>query len=253
MIPKKIHYCWFGRNPKPKLAQKCMQSWHKYCNDYEIVEWNEDSFDLEAAPLYVKQAYEAKKWAFVTDYVRLYALYYHGGIYMDTDVEVTKPFNRFLKLKGFSGFEDEISVPTGIMAAEAGHPLIKEWLDEYDDKLFLLPDGSMNMETNVLAITHSMVRHGLKLDNTLQTVADYTFYPKDYFCPKSAADGLIYRTKNTHTIHHFAGSWMPADMKKKFRNEQIFQLIIYVPKRILKLILGKERFLKFKRLFGRGL
>ena len=96
MIPKKIHYCWFGRNPKPKLAQKCMQSWHKYCNDYEIVEWNEDSFDLEAAPLYVKQAYEAKKWAFVTDYVRLYALYYHGGIYMDTDVEVLKSFDPFL-------------------------------------------------------------------------------------------------------------------------------------------------------------
>ena len=93
MIPKIIHYCWFGRNPKPKLALKCIKSWKKYCPDYEIIEWNEDSFDIESAPLYVRQAYEAKKWAFVTDYVRLYAMTKFGGIYMDTDVEVIKPLD----------------------------------------------------------------------------------------------------------------------------------------------------------------
>ena len=252
MIPKIIHYCWFGRSPKPKLAVKCMRSWRRYCGDYKFKEWNEDTFDLSSAPSYVQDAYKAKKWAFVTDYVRLYVLYHYGGIYMDTDVEVTKPLDKFLRLKGFSGFEDEVSVPTGIMAAEKGHPLILEWLSEYDTKQFFLADGSMNLQTNVTAITNSMVKHGLRLNNTLQTVADYTLYPKDFFCVKSLQDGLIYRTKNTHTIHHFAGTWLSQEERKKLRKEQLFQIIIYVPKRILKLILGKEGFAKIKKKFGRG-
>jgi len=252
MIPKIIHYCWFGKNPKPKLALKCIQSWKRYCADYKLKEWTEDSFDLSSAPVYVQDAYNSKKWAFVTDYVRLYAMYYYGGIYMDTDVELTKHLDKFLRQKGFGGFEDDVSVLTGFMAFEKGHPLLQEWLSDYNAKQFFLPDGSMNLQTNVTAITNSMIKHGLRLDNTFQRVADYTLYPKDFFCAKSLQDGIIYRTKNTHAIHHFAGTWLSAKDRSKLKKEQIFQIIIYVPKRIIKLFLGKERFAKFKKIFGRG-
>jgi len=221
MIPKTIHYCWFGHNPKPQLVVNCMKSWKKYCSDYQLVEWNEESFDIANAPVYVQQAYDAKKWAFVTDYVRLYALYSFGGVYMDTDVEVIKKLDDFLQLKGFSGFEDTQNVPTGIMAAEKGMPLIKNWLEEYDTKQFLLPDGTLNTETNVITITRNMKDRGLQLDNTLQIISDFSFFPKEFFCPKSYSDGKIYKTKNTHTIHHFAGSWLSEEERKHHKREVI--------------------------------
>ena len=116
-IPKVILYCWFGRGEKPELAKKCIESWKKYCPDYEFKEWNEDNFDIHSNK-YVEQAYNARKFAFVTDYVRLYALYYEGGVYMDTDVEVLKPIDEFLKHKAFSSFENNNTIPTGLMASE---------------------------------------------------------------------------------------------------------------------------------------
>jgi len=141
MIPKTIHYCWFGRNPKPKLAQKCIKSWKKYCPDYEIIEWNEDNFDIASAPLYVRQAYEAKKWAFVTDYVRLSAMTKFGGVYMDTDVEVVKPLDRFLNHDAVSGYESESCIPTGLMACREGFPLFLEFLHYYDEASFYHEDS----------------------------------------------------------------------------------------------------------------
>ena len=111
MIPKIIHYCWFGRNPKPKLAEKCIKSWKKYCPEYEIIEWNEDNYDLSSAPLYVRQAYEAKRWAFVTDYIRLQVIYENGGIYLDTDVELRKSLDPLLVHQAYFGFEDEKNIP----------------------------------------------------------------------------------------------------------------------------------------------
>lgn len=147
MIPKIIHYCWFGGNPLPPLVQKCIKSWKKYCPDYEIVRWDESNFDISGSPLYVKQAYDKKKWAFVSDYVRLWALVNYGGVYMDTDVEVIQPIDRFLRESAFSGFEATDRIPTGIMACEKDHPTFKEWLNEYGKKLFVLDDGSVNLET----------------------------------------------------------------------------------------------------------
>lgn len=215
MIPKIIHCCWFGRNPKPELALHCINSWKKFCPDYEIVEWNEDNFDIQTAPLYVQQAYEEKKWAFVTDYVRLYVLYNQGGIYMDTDVEVLKPLDRFLKHKGFSGFENSTAIPTGIMASVKEHPLIGLWMKEYDSKSFYNEDGTLNTTTNVTYISDYMKQSGMLLNNTLQTVNDFTFYPNDYFCPKNYMTRKVEFTNNTYTIHHFDGSWHTKQEKKK--------------------------------------
>lgn len=207
MIPKIIHYCWFGRGPKPELANKCIESWKKFLPEYEIKEWNEDNFDLNLYP-YTKEAYENRKFAFVTDVVRLYALYNEGGIYMDTDVEVLKPLDKFLHHNAFSGFEDGVNVPTGIMASEKGGKWAKENLEYYNDRHFIGKDGSLDLRTNVYTITNYMLQYGLKQDNTLQDFEGLiTMYPKEYFCPLSVDGYELKITPNTHTIHHFMGSW----------------------------------------------
>lgn len=222
MIPKRIHYCWFGGNPLPESAIKYIESWKKYCPDYEIKEWNERNFNLDSNT-YVKEAYTAKKWAFITDYVRLYAMVTEGGIYMDTDVEVTKPLDCFLELQAFSGFEDEENIPTGIMACGKGFPLFEELLREYDTRHFILPDGSYEITTNVVTITEICKRYGLKQNNSLQTISGFTIYPKDWFCPKDYITGKIVETENTHTIHHFSGTWHDEYSKKVMEVERYFK------------------------------
>lgn len=207
MIPKIIHYCWFGGKPLPEDAKKFIASWVKYCPDYTIKEWNESNFDLDLYP-YVREAYNSKKYAFVTDVVRLYALYHEGGIYMDTDVEVLSPLDQFLQHHAFSGFESPQRVPTGIMASEKGGRWAKENLDYYNNRHFIKPDSSFDLTTNVDTITDYMVKHGLVLNNQYQDIPGlFTMYPSDYFCPKSLKDGKIRLTNRSVTIHHFNGSW----------------------------------------------
>ena len=212
MIPKIIHYCWFGRNPLPAQAKKCISSWRKYCPDYQIIEWNEDNFDVNAN-LYTRQAYENRKWAFVTDVVRLHALAEYGGIYMDTDVEVIKPLDHFITEKGFSGFEDEEKIPTGIMAAEKDHPLIRKLLAYYEDRPFVV-NGEPDLTTNVEIITGMLLKEGFVGNDRYQVIDDFAFYPHDVFCPKEIGSMKIHLTPNSHTIHHFAGSWMPEEKQK---------------------------------------
>jgi len=210
MIPKKIHYCWFGGKPLPKLAKKCISSWKKFLPDYEIIEWNEQNFNINCCD-YVKEAYQTKKYAFVSDYVRLYVLVKYGGVYMDTDVEVMKPINEFLQLKAFSGFQGAESIPTGIMACEKGHELFKEFLNEYNNIHFILKDNEYDLTTNVARITNTCKKYGLVVNNKHQTIKDFTLFPFDYFCPQRSDNSFKGRiiTKNTYTIHHFEGSWLP--------------------------------------------
>lgn len=217
MIPKKIHYCWFGKGKMPELALKCIESWRVNLPDYELKEWNENSFDINSN-FYVKEAYESRKFAFVTDYVRLYALYTEGGIYMDTDVEVLKNLDSFLDLPAFSGFEDNMHIPTGIMAAEKGSIWAKWQLEYYSGRHFLLPDGTLDLTTNVDIIGGLMEEKGFILKNGLYNFQNIiTIFPKDYFCPKSHTTGKIELTENTYTIHHFAGSWKNSSDRLKRR------------------------------------
>lgn len=215
-IPKVIHYCWFGGNEKPENVNTYINTWKKFCPDYEIIEWNENNFDINSN-LYVKQAYEQKKYAFVTDYVRLYVLYNYGGIYMDTDVEVLKSLDSFLEHSAFSGFENNNQVPTGIMGAEKFNPWIKDLLDEYKDLTFIKPDGSLDLTTNVVRITNlTKSKYNLNVASSYQNLNNVVvFYPFDYFCPKDWETGKINCTSNTHTIHHFAGSWHGEKEKKQ--------------------------------------
>lgn len=213
MIPKIIHYVWFGGKPLGEKELACIASWKKYCPDYEIKRWDEDNFDLDINS-YCKEAYAAKKWAFVSDYVRLWVLVNNGGVYMDTDVEVTKPLDSFLELEAFSGFESDGDIPTGIMGCRKGFPLFQALLDDYETRRFLKLDGSFNMTTNVVYITEACLEKGLIRNGQLQTVDGFTLYPKDWFCPKSHETGRIFITENTHAIHHFAGSWENESTKE---------------------------------------
>ena len=213
-IPKIIHYCWFGKNPLPSEYKKYIESWKKFCPDYEIKEWNEDNFDINSN-IYMKEAYEAKKWAFVTDYVRLYVLYKYGGIYMDADVEVIKPLDEFLKHEAFSGFETKTDIPTGIMACRKGNKLFKELLDYYNNRHFKLDSGEYDTTTNVITITKICEKYGLVKNNKYQVINGFALYPKEYFCPKNIKTGVIDKTDNTYTIHHFSGSWMPQEQQKR--------------------------------------
>ena len=225
MIPKIIHYCWFGRGPKNELAIKCIESWKKHLPDYEIKEWNEDNFDVNMYP-YAKEALENRKFAFVTDVVRLYALYTEGGVYMDTDVEVLKTYDPFLHHHMFSGFETDGNVPTGMMAAEKGSIWAKELLDQYLDRHFVQEDGSFDLTTNTTVITNYMLKKGLVLNNTLQDFPGLcTMYPWEYFCPKDHRTGVIKSTKNTVCIHHFSGSWLPHKFWSDLRHNLKFKLV----------------------------
>lgn len=225
-IPKIIHYCWFGGNPLSQEAEGFIASWKKYCPDFEIREWNESNFDI-TCNAYVREAYEAKKWAFVTDYVRLWALDRYGGIYMDTDVELLKPIDRFLEHTAFSGFENEGYIPTAIMGSVPGGEWVRLLMHDYDDRHFLLPDGTMDTTTNVITITRVTQEHyNLRLDNSFQELENVlTLYPKDYFCPKNYSTRVIELTENTHAIHHFSGSWMDAKERRDvvFRERSIRQ------------------------------
>ena len=209
MIPKIIHYCWFGHGKKSELIEKCMATWKKFLPEYEIKEWNEDNFDVSSVQ-YVREAYTERKWAFVSDYVRLYALYHEGGIYMDTDVEVLRPIDKFLNLAAFSGYQDADQCLTGIMGSEKGGEWVKDLLDDYEGRSFYRKTGEINETTNVEYTTYLMrTKKGMRIDGKHEEIAGYvTFFPVDYFCPKLCVQGIVNLTENSYTIHHFAGSWL---------------------------------------------
>ncbi|MGM9861455.1 MAG: glycosyltransferase family 32 protein [Muribaculaceae bacterium] len=214
MIPKTIHYCWFGRNPLPESAQRCIASWHKFLPDYKIVEWNEDNFDVNAIA-YTREAYAAGKWAFVSDYARFKILYDHGGIYFDTDVEVIAPLDDIIAAGPFMGYEIELSnkdfgsVNPGLgLGVTPGHSLYAEILTFYAGHHFLMPDGSYDTQYAVVRITTDiLLKHGLQPRPGKQTVAGVTIYPKDYFNPFDDATGRLHKTANTRTIHWYSKTW----------------------------------------------
>lgn len=205
MIPKKIHYCWFGRGEKPKLAQKCIASWRKYMPDYEIIEWNEDNFDVNYNA-YTKMCYEEKKYAFLTDYLRLVIIEEQGGIYFDTDVEAVRSFDDLLAYPAFAGFENDTHIATGLgFGAEPHNPVIQQMLKEYDQLL----DGQHGTVGCPILNTEAMLKFGLMLNGEKQNLGQIVAYPEDYFNPMNSATGVITRTPNTHSIHRYSMSWLP--------------------------------------------
>lgn len=222
MIPKIIHYCWFGRNPLPESAIKCINSWKKFFPDYEIKKWNEDNFDVNIIP-YTKEAYEAKKYAFVSDYARFVVLEREGGLYFDTDVEVIRPMDDILAKGGFMGIEvpavEDVKLPViapGLgLAVESGNVIYKELLEVYKTFRFKNEDGSLNQKTIGYYTTEILEKNGLRATNDIQEVGGLWIYPKEYFNPLDDNTGILNKTTNTRTIHWYSKTWIkPRPVRK---------------------------------------
>lgn len=207
-IIKKIHYCWFGRNELPESAIKCIESWKKFFPGFEIIQWNEDNFDVNGCQ-YTREAYEKKKWAFVSDYARFKILYENGGLYFDTDVEVIKQMDDILEKGPFIGCEGK-SVAAGLgLYATPGLDLYAAVLRSYEGESFLLKDGSPNLKTVVTRVTEVLEQHGfdkMKVKE-IQEVDGVYIYPTEFFCPMDFETRQIYITNNTRSIHHYDNSW----------------------------------------------
>lgn len=256
MIPKKIHYCWFGGKAKPVLARRCIKSWNKYCHDYEIIEWNEDNFDISSCPLYVRQAYEAKMWAFVTDYVRLKVVFDYGGIYLDTDVEVIKEFNNLLNEKAFFGFEYGKYIATGLgFGAEKGNNILYDMMCDYDEISFVKGDGSFDLTPCPVRNSEILIKYGLKLDDSKQRVCGCLILPSEYLCPYDGRAKKLKLTENSISIHWYNSSWVPKEQRKtkdyyqwKARRQDIVHALTHIPNHLLRRILGEDTYEKIKDL-----
>ena len=215
-IPKIIHYCWFGHREKPALAKKCIDSWRRFFPGWEIREWNEDNFDVNEIA-YAREAYAAKKYAFVSDYARFKILYEHGGVYFDTDVEVLRPMDAILERGAFMGLERDVSVgmsdvgnsvnPGLGLACAPGLGLYEDILNVYRALHFEISPGIYNFKTVVQYTSEILLRRGLVVKSGIMKIDDVFIYPSEYFSPKSWETGEIRLTANTYTIHHFAASW----------------------------------------------
>ena len=223
MNTKILHYCWFGKAPKTKVIEKCIESWKRYFPDWEIKEWNETNFDVRHN-LYVSQAYDAKKWAFVSDYVRFWALEKNGGIYFDTDVEVIKPFDELLDDIAFAGFETDEFIAPGLVlyVKEPNNPIIKSTREYYDNAKFFDENGN-RIRINVCNIfTNILSGYGYIPNGQKQNCGGMILYPKDYFCPFNDQTGVLTKTENTYSIHWYDKSWMP---KHRIIRNKITRLI----------------------------
>ncbi len=213
MIPKILHYCWFGNGDFPKREQRCMKSWKRFLSDFEIKRWDESNFDVHCNE-YVEEAYNARKFMYVSDYCRLLALYNVGGLYLDTDCLVKKSFNSLMANGAFTGFGgDNAEIAAHALAFPAYHPFIKECLDSYIGERFIRNDGTYNMYTVNQRMTALLIKHGFKPDGTWQEVNGVTIYPMTYFCPISMLPDTVKdcKSKDTYCIH----VWSSKELKRE--------------------------------------
>lgn len=225
MIPKKVHYCWFGNNNMPDEYLKYMETWKKYCPDYEIIRWDEQNYDVMKND-YLKQAYRSKKWAFVSDYARVDVIYQYGGVYLDTDVELVKNFDEFLKWDMFCGFESSNYIAWGLgFGAVRGHEILEEVMSVYEQMEFINSDGTLNMVNCPVIQSSVMSKYGFVLDGTPQEKNNVAVYPPEFFSPYSYIKGFGRITANTHSIHHYSESWKEEENKPKGKWYPLFNLV----------------------------
>lgn len=229
MIPKILHYIWMGNNPLTPLAEECFASWKAAMPDWQIIRWNESNFDIAAAPIYVRQAYEARKYAFVSDYVRLWALEQYGGVYVDTDVKVLKSYEPLLYDTAFVGLEESKAHMPGtcVMGCEPHCQWVRDMLALYDGIEFVKPDGSLDMTTNVDRMGQSLITKGFVRSSKEQYIEEYglRIYTHDYFSPITSTR-VMRKTKNTYSIHYFAESWRDGKRKRGWRDWTITHEIV---------------------------
>lgn len=239
LIPKVIHYCWFGKGEMPELVERCIASWHTHMPDWEYRLWTEDNFEINEAPQYVREAYIAKKYAFVSDYVRLWALEREGGVYLDTDVEVLRSFVPLLNDTAFIGLEESLALLPGtcVMGCEAHCSWVKDMLITYDNARFIREDGTMDMTTNVMRLGNRMVEGGLQHERKIQYLSQWGLrvYTHDYFSPITSTR-VMRKSKNTYCIHRFAGTWVDGK-KTGIRDwwivRELRNILVQIKRRIL--------------------
>ena len=234
MIPKIIHYCWFGHNPLPDLALKCIASWKRYMPDFEIKEWNEDNFNVNMIP-YTREAYRLKKYAFVSDFARMWILFHYGGIYFDTDVELIRPIDDILNRGPFMGIEsikgNVINVAPGLgLGTEKNHHLYKEVIKWYEQHHYTTWLGDYT-GTIVRIVSDILHKNGLKCIGNYYYGSDICIYPKDYFCPLDYYTGVLEISPNTRSIHHYDASW--KSKKKRTVIDKIKKRLFYMSTRLL--------------------
>lgn len=213
MIPRIIHYCWFGRGEKPELAKKCISSWKKFCPDYEIIEWNEDNFNV-SKNAYTRMCYDEKKYAFLSDYVRLLVVAEHGGVYFDTDVELLKSPDKLLENEAFFGFETDEYVNTGVGFGSVAHgAVIEAMVKEYDRLL----DGNNGVIGCPILNTDALLKLGLVQNGKMQTVHGAVIYPVPFFNPYESVTGKLTKTDDTVSVHWYAAAWMSK--KQRLRSK----------------------------------
>lgn len=207
MIPKIIHYIWFGGNPFPEKVAYCIETWKKYLPDYEFKLWDENSFDVNTIR-FTKEAYENKKWAFVSDYVRVYVLHNYGGIYLDTDIEVLRSLDDLLNNRMILGTDDR-GYLTAFMASERCHPFWKNILDHYEKSSFVLDDGSLKIEVNNTLLQNELTKYGYRVSNSYQELKEgIKIFPDEYFHVVSLVDGSVHKTEKSYTIHWHTLLWI---------------------------------------------
>lgn len=244
MIPKIIHYCWFGKGPFPKKVQECIASWHKFLPDYEIKEWNEENFDISQSCPFVREAYEKGKYAFVSDYVRLYALLEEGGIYMDVDVEVLRPFDLSIFVQPLNFSLEEGGLIAGeFMAAEPGQKFLETMLEVYHRMRFIREDGSLNMAVNNTYLQEELAKLGYEKrpQRQLLSASNIELWPCDYFQCRSLVTGKVTLTENSYCIHWHTILW--SSWQTKLFN--FLRIKVLVP------LMGSQNYGKLQKLFGR--
>ena len=256
-IPKIIHYCWFGHGSKSELMKKCIASWKKICPDYKIVEWNEDNYDVSAAPLYVRQAFEAKKWAFVTDYIRLQVVYEYGGIYMDTDVELKKSLDDLVKYSAYFGLESAEYINLGVgFGSEKKMEILSKMLELYQNIPFILEDGTYDLKPSPQRVTDVFANYGLVKEDRKQMLnGNICILPSIVLSPLDYNTGKMRKSGRTISIHWYTASWRTQEEKEY--HERHLQAVardrkdywIHMPNRVAKSMIGEKRYGRLKRLF----
>lgn len=255
MIPKIIHYCWFGKAQKPVLAEKCIKSWMVNCPDYQIIEWNEDNYDLSTAPLYVRQAYQEKKWAFVTDYVRLKVVYENGGIYLDTDVELRKSLDFLLQYSAYFGFEDNLHINTGLgFGAQKACYILFDMMQDYNEIPFVFYDGSFDTTPCPQRNTSIFVKYGLVLNNKMQVLKDnIMILPSNYLNPLNYQTGRLKISSKTVSIHWYSASWRTQQEKEDHERHIVavqrekIDTYKHLPNRVVKKMFGEKKYERIKQ------
>lgn len=247
-IPKIIHYCWFGGGEIPEKEKNCIKTWKSFFSDFEFRLWNEENFDVNGCN-FSKQAYQYKKYAFVSDYARAKVLYEYGGIYLDTDVKVLKPFPKSTALNGFMGFERRAFIGTAVLASVAGNKNIKELLNYYETHEFVQKDGSFDNIANVSVLTDIMKEKGLVLGGEQQQVDGFDIFNREYFYPKKLSDAEFRIMEETCAIHMCSNSWLSEREKRRGNNKIWIEIVRPTLRRLRSLgirLIGKEKIRKLE-------